>query len=83
MYKNIFNYETNIKNLISDNGEEYISYGVDCFEIENGFKRLVLQIIDISPDLPKVQSFVDTLNNAKLSYIHLYDTVDDFICAVN
>ena len=37
MYKNTIIYEINEKSLIGEDGEKYISFGVDCFEVENGF----------------------------------------------
>jgi len=76
-------YEINEKKLVGENDEKYTAYGVDCFEDENGFKSLVTQIIDISPNLSKVQSFVDMLNTSNLSHTQLYDAVNDFICSEN
>lgn len=80
---NIFIYEINEKEFIGKDNEVYVSYGIDCFQIENGFKELIIQIIDISLDFSKMQNFINTLNNLKLSYIHLYDAVDDFLCSEN
>jgi len=80
MYKGTIVYETNEKNLLEENGEKYIGYEVDCFEIENGFKRLVKQVIDTSVNLYKIQGFVYRLNELKLSPEHLYDAVNDFVC---
>ena len=83
MYKDTIIYEINEKNLIGENGEKYVGYGVDCFEVENGFKRLVNQVIDVSVDLHKIQEFVDILNKSKVSSEHLYDAINDFVCEVN
>ena len=83
MYKNYITYEINEKNLTRKGGENYTTYGIDCFEIENGFKRLVNQIIDISSSRSKTQDLVDLLNSSKLSYIHIYDTIEDFISSDN
>ena len=83
MYKDTIIYEINEKNLIGKNGEKYVSYGVDCIEMENSFKRLVNQVIDVSVDLHKIQEFVDILNKSKVSSEHLYDAINDFVCEVN
>ena len=83
MNVSICTYEINEKNLIGDDGRKYTAYGVDCFEVENGFKRLVNQIIDVSVSLSEMQKFIDTLNSSNLSSAHLYDAVNDFICLVN
>ena len=80
MYKDTIIYEVNKKNLVGEDGEKYMGYGVDCFEVENGFKRLVGQIIDVSVDLHKMQGFVDRINELGLSLEHLYDVTEDFIC---
>ena len=80
MYKNTIIYEINEKSLIGEDGEKYISFGVDCFEAENGFKKLVNQVVDISIDLHRVKEFVDKLNEVKLSPESLYDAVEDFVC---
>ena len=80
MYKNTIIYEINGKSLIGEDGEKYISFGVDCFESENGFKKLVNQVVDISVDLHRVKEFVDKLNEVKLSPESLYDAVEDFVC---
>ena len=80
MYKNTIIYEINEKSLIGEDGEKYISFGVDCFEVENGFKKLVNQVVDISIDLHRVKEFVDKLNEVKLSPESLYDAVEDFVC---
>ena len=82
MYKDTIIYEINEKNLIGENGEKYVGYGVDCFEVENGFKRLVNQVIDVSVDLHKIQGFVDILNKSKVLPEHLYDVVGDFISEI-
>ena len=52
---------------------------MDCFEVENGFKKLVNQVIDVSMNLHRVRGFVDKLNEVKLSPEHLYDAVEDFV----
>ena len=83
MHKNDIIYEINEKNLARKDGESYTTYGIDCFEIENGFKRLLNQIIDISSNRSKTQDLVDLLNSSKLSYIHMYDTIEDFISSDN
>ncbi len=83
MYKNTIIYEINEKNLIGEDGENYISFGVDCFEIENGFKKLVNQVIDVSMNLHRVCGFVDKLNKVKLSPESLYDAVEDFVCEID
>ena len=80
MYKDTIIYEVNKKNLVREDGKEYMGYGVDCFEVENGFKRLIGQIIDVSVDLHKMQGFVDRINELGLSPEHLYDAVEDFVC---
>ena len=83
MYKNTIIYEINEKSLIGEDGEKYISFGVDCFEAENGFKKLVNQVVDISVDLHRVKEFVDKLNEVKLSPECLYDAVEDFVCEID
>lgn len=83
MHKNYITYEINEKNLAKKDGENYTTYGIDCFEMENGFKRLLNQITDISLNRSKTQDLVDLLNNSKLSYIHIYDTIEDFISSDN
>ncbi len=83
MNKNTLYYEINEKVLVGDNEQKYISYGIDCFEIDNGFKQLAAQIIDISPNFSKIENLINTLNNLNLSNTHLYDVVEDFICSEN
>lgn len=78
---NIVYYKINEKNLVGENDKKYISYGVDCFESENGFESLITQIIDISTDFSTVQKFVSLINEMKLSDVQLRDAVEDFICS--
>ncbi len=80
MYKDTIIYEINEKNMIGEDGEKYVSFGVDCFEVENGFKKIVSQVIDVSVDLHRVKEFVDRLNEFKFLPEHLYDAVEDFVC---
>lgn len=53
-------------------GDEHIGYGIQG----NG-----ISFADISVNFSAVQKLVSMCNDLKLDSVHLYDVVEDFVCA--
>ncbi len=73
-------YEVNEKRFLDLDGSSYVGYGVSCFEIFNGYKKLLGQIYDLCSDFKIISELIDRLNKFKVSCLHFYDVAYDFIC---
>lgn len=61
--------------LREDSFDSYVSYGIDI--ICN--KAIVRSIKDISLNKNELSSLIEKCNRLKLSEIHIYDVIDDFL----
>ncbi len=59
---------------------EYISYGVDVYNEEG--TQILHSVQDISPEMDKVDTFIELCNNNGLDEIHLYDLIEDFFLTI-
>ena len=53
-------------------------FGIVCSWHQNG-RRETLRIDNVSPDLARLKRFVNRLNAAGASPIHLHDLTEDFV----
>ena len=58
-----------------------VSYGIAAYTNAdlNGTVAIVASVKDITSDKQKLTEFVRKCNRLKLSLIHLYDAIEDFI----
>ena len=61
--------------------ESRISYGIVAYSNaeQEGTATIVASIRDITSDKNRLKRLVDDCNRLKLSTVHLYDVVEDFI----
>lgn len=61
--------------------ESRISYGIAAYANteQSGTATIIASVHDITSDKEKLSKLVDNCNSLKLSSIHLYDVIDDFL----
>jgi len=68
-------YKIRKDNLVSEDGEKYISYGVDAFD---GLKK-VKSIKDITPNKEQMEKQIVIWNRCQISLKHLDQVVQSFV----
>lgn len=70
-----FRYVAVEENLLSEDGEAYVSYGIRA---QAGTKQIAY-VSDISTDCKKVQHLANLCTEMTLDPLHLPDVIDDFL----
>ena len=55
-----------------------VTYGITAYDPSSN--RVIAHIGNITCDKKRLEHLVDLCNRGKLSPIHLYDVVEDFLC---
>lgn len=78
--KNNITYEL-IENNCYVQNELHISYGIIAYHKaeSEGSKNIVATVYGITEDKKKLSELIDKCNRLKLSVMHLYDVIDDFL----
>ncbi len=74
-------YELNKGSFTTDDGHNYISYGINAFKIEKGIKIILDRMDDISPDFNFVNDLASKFNRFDLHIEHFRDVISDEIGA--